>query len=231
LSTYQSWIPLDLSFNFSITSVVLNSDIPHVRDHQYFTPPDTSNALVRNHEARYRWQRGLVTPVGPEVSFRWNNFQQSFFDAVTVFTQMPDTSHLLAVTFDATTTNVCDYTRWRPLSFDHVPSGNAGTTYSSVSVTGSQQHLAAPGAVQWVPQLLPQIYDYQPGIDPEGRNIPPSTTSAGLIGSLPLLLAMAAFSGPLRQLDVILTGSLRPGIWVPHEYPRGGKVCALLYVA
>lgn len=151
--------------------------------------------------------------------------QHYFFSEATVFTQMTDTPHLLIVNFDAETVNVNERANWRTLSFEHVPTGNADRIYSSVSATGAQKHLAAPGA-RHVPQLVPGIYDYQPEIDHEGRTIPTSTTSAGLIGGLPLLLALAAFSGPERQLDLILTQSLRRGVWISHAYPRGGKLPA-----
>ena len=181
---------------------------------------------MRVEQFHYRWIGGLVAPIQADVTLQPTNLQHYLFGAATVFTQMPDTPHLLAVDFDAETVNVSDQTFWRPLSFNHVASGIGERTYSSVAVIGSQQHLAAPGARQWVPQLLPNIYDYQPRTDHEGRIIPPPTTSAGLIGSLPLLLALAAFSGPARQLHTILTQSLGPGVWHGHSYPRDSKTSA-----
>lgn len=164
-----------------------------------------------------------MTPVGNDIIPK-----DLFFGEVTVFTQMPDTPHLLVVSFDATTVNVNDQHVWLPLSFQHVLVGNSDTRYSSVQVAGSQRHLIAPGARQWVPQLLPTIYDY-PRTDHEGRSLSTSVTSAGLIGSLPLLLALAAFSGPENQLDTILTHCLRRGVWASHTYPRGGKLPAFFY--
>lgn len=154
--------------------------------------------------------------------------QDYFLSAVTVFTQMPDTPHLLAVSFDATTVNVSDQQGWLPLSFQHDRIGNPDTIYSSVQAVASQRHLAAPGASHWVPQLLPTIYDY-PTTDHEGRSLSTSVTSAGLIGNVPLLLALAAFSGPENQLDVILTQCLRRGIWVEHPFARGGMLLAFYY--
>lgn len=203
-----------------------NYNVFHVREGPYFVPPTTRNAFSQVEQSYYRWRGGVAAPIGVDVAL-----QHYLFGAATVFTQMPDTPHLLAVGFDAETVNVSDQTSWRPLSFDHVRSGNAERTYSSVSAMGPQQHLAAPGAPQWVPQLLPHIYDYQPRIDHEGQIIPSHTTSAGLIGSLPHLLALAAFSGPARQLDIILTRSLRPGVWAGHSYPRDSKPSAFLYHA
>lgn len=231
LATNQSLIPSDLSFIFSITSVRPNYNIFHVREGPYFVPPTTSDAFLRVEQFNYRWIGGLVARIQADVTLQPTNLQHYLFSAATVFTQMPDTPHLLAVDFDAETVNVSDRTSWRPLSFDHVRTGIAERTYSSVSVIGSQQHLAAPGARQWVPQLLPNIYDYQPRTDDEDQIIPPHTTSAGLIGSLPLLLALAVFSGPARQLDTILTHFLGPGVWLGHSYPRDSKTSAFLYHA
>lgn len=164
-----------------------------------------------------------MTPVGSDVIR-----QDYLFSEVTVFTQMPDTPHLLAVSFDAATINVSDQHRWLPLSFQHVRVGHPDMTYSSVQVVASQQHLAAPGARHWIPQLLPALYDYQ-RTDNQGRSLSTSVTSAGLIGSLPLLLALAAFSGPENQLDMILTQCMRRGAWVSHIHPRGGKLPAFVY--
>lgn len=155
--------------------------------------------------------------------------QHYLFSEATVFTQWPDTPHLLVVSLDAERVNVNDHITWRPLSFEHNRIPNTDRTYSSVVALGSQQHLAAPGAPHWVPQLLPSIYDYQPRTDQAGRILPTSLRSAGLIGSLPLLLALAAFSGPESQLDTILTQSLRRGVWVGHMPPRGGKLPAFFY--
>ena len=193
-------------------------------------PPTTSDGLLRVNQFLYRWERGVVTPTENDAALQPANLQQYWFDAATVFTQMPDTPHMLAVGFDAETENVRDRTTWRPLSFNHVRIGyNTPETYSSVSTLGSEQHLAAPGAPQWVPQLLPEIYNYRPERDHEGRIIPPRLTSAGVIGSLPLLLALAAFSGPASHLNPILTRSLAPGAWIRHPYPRDGKTPLLRY--
>ena len=152
--------------------------------------------------------------------------QQFLFSEATVFTQWPDTPHLLVVGLDAETVNVNDHTVWRTLSFDHICIRNTESFYSAVVAAGSQQFLAAPGSHRWVPQLLPTIYDYQPRRDPEGRFLPTRVTSPGLIGDLPILLALAAFSGPENQLDTILTQCLRRGVWAPHTHHRDGKLPA-----
>lgn len=209
----------------------LNDDVPHVRDSRYFEPPTTSNAFSPGQLIQYRWCGGVATPIGTDGPFQPARLEPHLFNLATVFTQMPDTPHLLAVNFDAGAVNVSDITTWHNLSFRHVSGGNALGTYSSISVVGTHQHLAAPGAGHWITQLLPEVYDYRQRVDHTGQIIPPSTTSAGLIGDLPLLLALAAFSGPQTRLNQILTRSLRPGAWDPHMFIRDGKLYAFCYVA
>lgn len=137
----------------------------------------------------------------------------------TVFTQCPDTPHLLAVNFDAQTRDVREQQGgWKVLSFRHIEK-DPNNTYSSLDLLGDQAHLAAHGSQNWVPQLLPNVYDYQE-VDLLGRPISPKTRSAGLIGSLPLLIALAAFSAPQDVLADALR-SIQPGEWHPHGHPSG----------
>lgn len=230
MSTSQS-MPSGLSFIFSIISVTPNPDNHEGREGRYFEPPTTRNGSLYSHPNLYRWRNGEVTPAGNDVTLQPANLQQYLFSVATVFTQMPDTPHLLAVNLDAQTVNVQDIITWRALSFDHVPCGNTSRKYSFVSTLGSQQHLAAPGAPHWVPQLLPQIYNYRQQINHANQVIPSHVTSAGLIGSLPLLLALAVFSGPESRLDRILTRSLGRGTWIGHSDMRDSELPTFSTVA
>ncbi len=139
--------------------------------------------------------------------------------AATVFTQRPYTPHLLAVNFDAETRDVAgEPAGWMELSFNHTKR-DRNSTYSSLDLFGVEAKLASYGSPNWVEQLLPNIYDYQ-AVDNQGHPIPPGTQSAGLIGSLPLLIALAAFSAP-QDLLVEALRSIQPGEWHPHGYPSG----------
>ncbi len=141
------------------------------------------------------------------------------YRAATVFTQKPDTDHLLAVDFDAETRDVAEEPRgWKVLTFDHVTSGGNGT-YSYVDVVGGEQHLAAHGPDTWLPQLMPEVYNFQ-AVNTDGRPLRPATQSAGLIGSLPLLIALAAFSAPPDSLAAAMN-SVQPGMWQPHQLHSG----------
>lgn len=105
------------------------------------------------------------------------------------------------------------------LSFNH-KQGPQGSWYSSIGVTGSEQLLAAPGSRHWMPQLVPEIYDY------DRRQAGPVPTSAGLIGDLPILFGLVAFSAPPEQLSHVLISCMQPNAWLPHRYPHSRRSCA-----
>ncbi|KAI4221982.1 MAG: hypothetical protein L6R36_006497 [Xanthoria steineri] len=180
---------------------------------KFWAPPDRKNAYVRRRDrARlFRWKGGRMTQITTESLDK----EHPPYGAATVFTQWRDTNHLLAVTFDAEEKNVGEeYGGWKVLSFRHIPLGPQGT-YSEVDVAGDQQQLAAPGSRAWTPQLLPTIYDYDPN-----PNLP-QPVSAGLIGNLPLLFALPAFSAEPYQLPYVLTNCMQPNEWRKHELPHG----------
>lgn len=186
----------------------------------FWLPPDIKEAYNRDNGPLLRWKGGRMALVENNDPVRQIYSQPRFlYSAATVFTQRPDTDHLLAVGFDAETRDVNDAPNpWTVLSFDHIPNGR-NYTYSSLGLMGSQQHLAAPGSVQWLPQLMPAIYDYQE-VNTDGRPDPSTTQSAGLIGSLPLLLALAAFSAPRDSLAAAFA-CVQPGTWQPHHFHSG----------
>lgn len=147
--------------------------------------------------------------------------------AATIFSQKEDTDHLLAVNFNASLKDVASYAPgWRVISFDHLPQMNTSATYSSINVLGLERHLAAFGSTVWMGQLLPDVYNYQ-RTTPGGHPIPSSTTSAGLIGSLPILVGLAAFSAPKDSLTAVLSSSVSPRAWRRHTRPTGRKPCSL----
>lgn len=164
----------------------------------------------------FRWRGGrIIKDMTSEIGHR-NGFTQH--SIATIFTQYPDTTHLLAVAFDVQTRNVAeDYGGWKVLSFDHISQSGTQNTYSSIGVAGAHQQLAAPGAPHWMPQLVPGIYDFNP------HQAFQRATSAGLIGHLPILFALPAFSAPPYLLPNVLTNHLQPNTWVPHNHPNGCK--------
>jgi len=142
--------------------------------------------------------------------------------AATVFTQNPSSHHLLAVACDAQTVDLYRPEQvWRDLSFDHIGASDRGGTYSYLTIAGDQRRIAAPATSHWANQLLLPVYNYQASeANPQG---PSRTTNAGLIGRLPLLLALAVFTCPESVLAQVLIVCMQPGAWRKHQwtFPEG----------
>ena len=183
----------------------------------FWAPPNIRGAYLRSPATWFRWTGGRVTGIAANDPARHRSLESH--SVATIFTQRPDTTHLLAVDFDAGTRDVVSEPGgWKVLNFNHVRKDH-NSHFSSLDLLGAEAHLAAPGSPLWVEQLLPSVYDYQE-VDDQGNRIPPRTKSAGLIGSLPLLISLAVFSAPQNMLAHALQ-SLQPGRWQPHNYPDG----------
>ncbi|KAL8727560.1 MAG: hypothetical protein Q9166_005966 [cf. Caloplaca sp. 2 TL-2023] len=215
-------IPSDLSCVVLFEALSPNYDKQSIRNgtggNKFWAPPNRKNAYNRNKDAArlFRWQGGRMTDItATDLSKQQGRSQYS---VATIFTQYRDTHHLLAVTFDAEEKDVGEeYGGWKVLSFDHIlQPGTQRAYYSSVGVAGEQQQLAAPGSPAWTPQLLPLIYDYD-------ANQNPQPISAGLIGNLPILFALPAFSAQPELLSNVLTSYMQPNRWLKHAYPHGRK--------
>lgn len=217
-------IPANLTFLFTIRELTPNyvAQVGQTAG-QYWMPPNVRNAYHSEAETLFRWVGGRITQVASHESARLGN--RELFAAATIFTQMPDTPHLLAVPFDAERENVRDHPAgWRRLSFNHVPAhGDPRRTYASIVNLGVEARIAGPGSPLIVGPLLPSVYDYHPMIDDNNQPIPSERDHAGLIGSLPILLALAAFSAPPGLLEQTLTRCVSPGTWIPHSFQGGCK--------
>ena len=230
----QPSIPPNLSFYFSVEDLKPNYGRQTNRafNNQYWKPPNVRDAYIRGPRTLYHYVGGRVFPVGETNPFENVDRQEYIFSTATIFSQEVCTPHLLAVNYDAETVNVRDHgADWPSLSFDHVPAQNTARVYSYVDNMRSQYKIAAPGSDKWIPQLLPPHYNYVPELNNSGQSIPCSNTSAGLIGSLPLLISLAAFSAPPNYLDTVLTRSIQPGAWHKHDYPIGRKLNGIMNVA
>lgn len=189
----------------------------------YFLPPEKKHGYKRGDGSALllRWKDGRLSHVEQTDPIR--KVKRLPYKTATVFTQSDDTPHLLTVPFDARERNVGDR-GWKPLGFTHERIGSTHGYYSFVQHGGVERDIAAPGSPHWMPQLLPDWYQYRPQSS-EPR------TQAGLIGELPLLMALAAFSTPptLNALNALLT-SVVPGAWNPHQYqyPSGREPPSLL---
>lgn len=226
-SNTPATIPQSLSFVFKVDNLLPNFDVQSNRATSiplgFWLPPDQRDAYVRGTSTIFRWAGGIVS--SPQANDAARDVNKTRHSAATVFTQHPDTTHILAVNYDATEVNVREQAgNWTTLSFNHQIVPNSTRVYSSLNTFGSKRKLAAPGSREWVPQLVPQIYDYEIQFNNQGQAIPPIPTSAGLIGSIPILLALAAFSGREDKLTQILTTNIRPGAYTRHSHISGRKL-------
>ncbi|KAI9779683.1 MAG: hypothetical protein M1835_004635 [Candelina submexicana] len=204
----QSSIPSGLSFVFRIDplepdfSVQVRLGYPRLG---FWQPPTVSRAYTRTTGEFYRWKDGRIAPATdinlttPLYSFR----------TATVFSQETDTSHLLAVEYDATTEDVAGNLKgeWQPLNFQQK------RDYSYINCHGDMTLLPFPGSATWMPQLVPYCYNCRDT----------DRAAAGLVGKLPLLISLVAFScsPDPRYMDHVLKNHVLPREWRPHNYPSG----------
>lgn len=199
-------IPQDLSFTFTVRHLDPDYAIQKVQQTKRFRwmPPTKRNAFKSGELYRFRWSGGRIHEIGHASPLG------AHFESATVFiTHMLDSGHLLAVELDAQEIDVESTDQgWRELSFYHEQEGSSGRTYSSVAALGPEDKIAAPSR-HLKTQLLPPMYDCQ--------QADTSVTNAGLIGSLPILLAMAAFTAAPAQLTPVFTQYVQPGKWLNHQ--------------
>ncbi len=200
--------------------------------HGFFLPPDRRTAFDKEDAVYFRWHGGRMSTM-QNGSINIASLKTAH-SAVTIFSQRDDTDHLLAVDFNALFQDVISYDPgWRVLRFDHIPKPHTSATYSAINLSGEEKHLAARGSPTWMGQLLPHEYNYQ-RTTPNGQAIPATTTSAGLIGDLAILIGLAAFSAPENSLRAVVSSSILPGAWIRHSLPTGrtperGMVVTIYY--
>ena len=213
-------------FLAKIEEIIPNDQIqpPRRLNHQqgFFFPPNRSDALITRSECLLRYKDRVFREVVQNDHVRGQVNVMQHYRAATVFSQATSTDHLLTVPFDARRSNVSERDHdWKNLGFEYKFVPNVGTgTCASVEFIGENEDLPAlvPGAWE---RLIPQPYRYQ-RTDDDGNPKPSGTTFAGLIGSLPLLVALAAFSACPGKLKTTLETSRSPeGRWVPHNYTTG----------
>lgn len=199
---------------------------PRSDTHGYFWPPTVPLAYHRNPPGLFRWKDGNLTPMTTnDPGWQPNLVCHS---RATVFSQQDKTDHLLAVELDATTVPIPhDNHRWDTLHFEHiaVPGQSQAAKppyYSKINMQGIEGKIAAPASNRIVNQILPHCYNYVRELHGHVE-IEATKSSAGLIGSLPILISLAAFSAPLDLLRQTLQNHVRRNTWISHTHPLGRK--------
>ena len=211
-------IPANLSFITKVEEIRPNTvHANRSTDHPqgFFLPPDRRNGYDTGVEHIFRYQNNVF-----QTHINTVNIQAlELYGSATVFSQATSTDHLLAVPFDARTKNVASYDYdWRSISFNHKRKTSA-STYASLEYVGGKDKLPAPVPLDWN-QLIPRPYRFQT-CDSNGNPIPPTTVFGGLIGELPLLIALAAFSSIPSELSATLGTNTQGGRWWPHTHHTG----------
>ena len=165
-------------------------------------PPTLKAAFKEKRPQWFKWDAGKVETVVGTLSVG------AEYGAATVFTQNPE-GCLVAVKFDTTKEDVSpdDHTDWPRLHFKHETKDSKALSY--VDPYEGKRTLAAPGSSIWMPQLVPQIFNWTPG---NGNGLKPAV-SGGLIGNLPVLLALAAFASPPSMVKNVMCSCVRPNAW------------------
>ena len=157
----------------------------------------------------YRWESGVASILArndPAYVAVVQHPEEYEYSAGTVFTQAPYSQRFFAVNFDARWNNIDPNWRWEQLMFNHVPhQAGQGFYYSDLGLLRDSHNLATLTNADWQRDLFPS------GMRCDGTHaFAQNRRTAGLIGSLPFLLAVIAFSGPRESLADILQYCLRP---------------------
>ena len=173
-------------------------------------PPTWGTGLTTAKYGRlYRWRSGTASAVAQNDAayVRINGNPGDYqYRAATVFTQAPASQSFFGVEFDARYSNIDPDHQWEKLMFTHAhhPAGQ-GYYYSELGIQREYYQMATGTNSNWQQDLFPQQMHC-----PANTQNAANRHNAGLTGSLPLLLAVIAFSGPQQQLDTILQNCLRP---------------------
>ena len=208
------------SFLFRIEPIesIFDRDPPRLGGIYGWTPPRRHDLYLRHPGQFYRWQDGNVAPIQDDPIF--DSSSSWCYKSASIFTHG---GQFLATPVDVTRPASYEWSL-SLVGFHHIPSRESNTRlYSYLDFAGEFDHLAAPDLSynNWTLNLFPNQLQ-RPSNQPN-----PGIISAGVIGCLPLLLSMAAFSGPAQFLQQVLLHSMRNvhgrRRWIQHPYGNGCK--------
>jgi hypothetical protein len=197
---------------------------------KYFPlPPAGSESYSRTPGRTFRYDGGHVTTVRLENELPlWPTAKDpttnpTHFGSATLFTQRPRGMHWLAINIDPCETHPIDNeVDFKPLMFNHRARPGTNSFYSYVSVAGDKCQLVAraqPNADHWISELFTAQYHWY------GANGQvPHPESGGLIGDLPLVLGLAAFSAQVEDVSRVLEKAIGPQTWRRQGTTPAGKL-------
>jgi hypothetical protein len=174
-------------------------------------PPVYANQFSRRAGNLYRWL-GDGDAELVEDDERPEKLER--FQVASVFFQARQ-DNFLAVLKDCTKKDIGNEPHgWCQISFHHQPG-----LMSMVDIGGDRFMLAAPAnGCSWMPQVLPEVYNYDTRNPRLGK---PPGPPGGLCGRLSLLIAMAAFSAPVTHAETVVSQYFRGNTWTRHPFEIG----------
>ena len=186
---------------------------PQTGTHDYWDPPKSSKELKVSNTRFYRWKDGRITKIASLADLYKDNKQALRQHDIGSFFFQKETGHLLITNTHPAKFDESDDKKWSRLLFNHKRVTLLGRNYyTELDFAGSKEETAAPMSNHCVPQLVPSVYN---------TDSHPNRVNAGLIGKLPLLIAIAAFSVKKEFLNNVLTTNIRPHKWISHSYESG----------
>ena len=214
-----------ISFLFRIDKLEPPDTSAEPNSEGHWKPPERADECECIEGPLYRWKDGFVS----EASLTHPASQQplQLYDHTAIFTAFPDTLHFLAVGYDKQDPKKYHEAGWKELSFTHASTENPNHGLSILGIHLSEYHLMAPPSPNtfgWIRDLFNEQYRYHPQHHlQDGQPV----RSAGLTGTLTLLLALVAFSCLPKDMDYVLKYSLALGRWIPHRRMNGSKASFL----
>lgn len=176
-----------------------------------WNPPKTCKEFEHIKSYLFRFDNFTVTQLGSNAVDP-GELPKHLFATASVFTQYPHTPLLLAVNESVRIEKKVG--PWHTLRFGHViQPDTTHSFYSSVDFAG-QDRTAARMSPNCAPELLPECYNPS---DAKSKR-----AHAGLIGRLPLLIALAAFSAKREHIVQSLANICR-GPYRCHERASGRR--------
>lgn len=201
----------------------------------YWKPLTLKNAYIVGEDTGWRyWRPSQCITIPPthhvvrynSISMFWGSDRQAF----------------LAVPYDCTAesvrtrANASELDDWRRLRFDHVERPD-GTCISVLQEYEQNHRIGGTNSGNWMPELLPYCYRYEP-------NGAPEFSASSLGGRLAILLALAVFSRDPATMGLVSTirNHFRPDgyqNWRPHntteesnarkfKKENSGRLCLML---
>ncbi len=227
-------LPLSIRFCFSIKSVKCDHDVqPPLKtgtpDSLSMPPTDRRAIQVTEDTDWYYWFDGIVRKVPPHLK------QHIKEHGITSIFWCSDRQAFMHVEYDCAEESVAEKCGgisediplpWRRLSF-HYLQAQQGRCISLVGYQLEQDNLGAPGSSTWMPELLPEVYQF--------HGTPEYQAPCQLGGRLSTLLGLIAFSTSPQTMISTIGNFQKSGlgtVWVPHgrqgqgsKYDRFGVTC------